>query len=155
MALAARPFDWRSPPSFASSAGGRGGRPTIPRRKAAVMIARRVEPSMTTPGPHSGSPTCSSTDRRPAGPPDEDVTGHVGSCEAQLVWGPQQSTQGMRTGDGQLHGDVRRAKLTAVPTRQVHRSTPAQTSRDQRGHDIRHSHTNLFHLTIDDQDNLG
>jgi hypothetical protein len=61
----------------------------------------------------------------------------------------------MRTGDGQLHGDVRRAKLTAVPTRQAHRSIPAQTSRDQRGHDIRHSHTSLFHPTIDDQDNLG
>jgi hypothetical protein len=35
-------------------------------------------------------------------PPNEDVAGHVGSCEPQLVGGPQQPTQGIRTGDGQL-----------------------------------------------------
>jgi len=79
-------------------------------------------------------------------PPDEDVTGHVGSCEAQLVGGPQQTTQGMRTGDGQLQWGIRWAKLTSVPTDQAHRCAPAQTRLNQRGDDVRHIQNSLFRL---------
>src|SRR5674476_27324 len=63
MACASRLLEWRSPPSFASSCGGRGGRPTTPRRSAAMTNARRIDMSITTPGPSSGSAIRSSADR--------------------------------------------------------------------------------------------
>jgi hypothetical protein len=87
-------------------------------------------------------------------PPDENVARHVGSCEAQLVGCPEQSTQSMRTGDGQLQRGARWAQLAAIPTRQAYRPAPAQTGRDQGRHSLCHVHKSLFRLTIDDQDHL-
>jgi len=83
-------------------------------------------------------------------PPDQYVAGHVGSCEAQLIGGPEQSTQGMRTGNGQLYWGARWASLTAVPTGQAHGRTRAQTGLNQRCHDICHAHQSLCRLRIDD-----